>query len=101
MTRFGYDLYHAYELVRSKRNVICPNLGFVRQLKTYNEMKCNLDGHTATHLIHAAAFHNEKQGTFDITAYRDVSEIKVHGNPLVKDPVVDIVLTLPTINYLD
>ena len=52
MKTFGYSFEKTYDLVRTQRNIICPNIGFVKQLKIFDRLKCNTEGDTDLHLFH-------------------------------------------------
>ncbi|PRP83472.1 putative dual specificity phosphatase, catalytic domain protein [Planoprotostelium fungivorum] len=39
----------AADFVISKRPIVCPNIGFMRQLQLYEDMKCQLEGTTVPH----------------------------------------------------
>ncbi len=43
MSTEGLSVYAAVDSVRAKRRVICPNIGFMQQLRLWEEMGCKLD----------------------------------------------------------
>jgi len=49
MANKGYTFYDAADYVCEKRPVVCPNLGFIKQLQLYEEMKFNTNGATSAH----------------------------------------------------
>jgi len=49
MANKGYTFYDAADYVCEKRPVVCPNLGFIKQLQLYEEMKFTLNGTTSAH----------------------------------------------------
>jgi len=45
----GYSFYDAADLVCAKRPIVCPNLGFIKQLQLYEKMEFKLNGETEHH----------------------------------------------------
>ena len=43
MSTEGLSVSAAVDSVRAKRRVICPNIGFMQQLRLWEEMGCRLD----------------------------------------------------------
>jgi hypothetical protein len=49
MKSMDMKFYDAADLVCEKRPIVCPNLGFIKQLKIYETVHFNLDGDTDAH----------------------------------------------------
>ncbi len=49
MSRLGYRFYDAADWVCEKRPVVCPNLGFIKQLQLYESMGFKLSGDSDSH----------------------------------------------------
>jgi len=49
MAQQGYAFYEAADYVCEKRPIVCPNLGFIKQLQLYEKMKFNIEGNTEHH----------------------------------------------------
>mmetsp|Transcript_24220 Transcript_24220/g.33960 ORF Transcript_24220/g.33960 Transcript_24220/m.33960 type:complete len:719 (-) Transcript_24220:67-2223(-) len=49
MSMQNYNFYDAADLVCEKRPVVCPNLGFIKQLQLYESMNFQLQGNSASH----------------------------------------------------
>eukprot|EP01114_Cavostelium_apophysatum_P019473 TRINITY_DN6291_c0_g1_i2.p1 TRINITY_DN6291_c0_g1~~TRINITY_DN6291_c0_g1_i2.p1 ORF type:complete len:499 (+),score=164.68 TRINITY_DN6291_c0_g1_i2:111-1607(+) len=45
----GYSFYDAADLVCSKRPIVCPNLGFIKQLQLFEKMNMQLEGDSEHH----------------------------------------------------
>ena len=43
MSTEGLSVSEAVDSVRAKRRVICPNIGFMQQLRLWEEMGCRLE----------------------------------------------------------
>ncbi len=50
MSQLGYAFYEAADLVCEKRPIVCPNLGFIKQLQLYEKIKFSLEGNTEHHM---------------------------------------------------
>lgn len=50
MSNLGYHFYDAADYVCEKRPVICPNLGFIKQLQLYEQMKFQFEGTSEAHV---------------------------------------------------
>jgi hypothetical protein len=49
MSHMGYNFYDAADFLCEKRPIVCPNLGFIKQLQLYEKMKFQLEGNTDSH----------------------------------------------------
>ena len=49
MSHLNYSFYDAADFLCEKRPIVCPNLGFIKQLQLYEKMKFVLEGNTEAH----------------------------------------------------
>jgi len=49
MSQLNYSFYDAADYVCERRPIVCPNLGFIKQLQLYEKMKFNLNGTSESH----------------------------------------------------
>lgn len=49
MKKYNYDHETAGDLVIDKRPIVCPNLGFIKQLQLYEKLKFQLEGDSPFH----------------------------------------------------
>lgn len=48
----GYSFYDAADLVCEKRPIVCPNLGFIKQLQLFEKMNLRVDGNSEHHTLY-------------------------------------------------
>eukprot|EP00667_Euglena_gracilis_P002535 EG_transcript_2537 len=100
MRLFGFSFQKAYELVHSKRNVVCPNPGFTRQLHTFDRMKCVVDGDTDQHMLHALKYCRAVE-SFHVARWQHLQALSCADDPDLTDSHALILLQLPHLTSLD
>ena len=61
MKKQGLNTQDALDLVRSKRDQVWPNSGFVKQLELYEEWQCNIDVSTDAYKEYVVAMKAEQE----------------------------------------
>eukprot|EP00668_Euglena_longa_P012123 GGOE01014550.1.p1 GENE.GGOE01014550.1~~GGOE01014550.1.p1 ORF type:complete len:843 (-),score=129.83 GGOE01014550.1:45-2573(-) len=100
MKLFGFSFQKAYDLVHSKRNVVCPNPGFARQLKSFDRMKCVPDGDTDQHMLHCLKFCHGVEA-FDMARWQHLQSLTLPDDSDLTDAHTLVLLQLPHLTSLD
>jgi len=100
MKLFGYGFQQALDFVRAKRAVIFPNVGFTQQLRAFDKMRCEVDGSTDQHLLHAIKFTRSME-TFDLAPWRHLHTLLFPDEPALTDARIAALLRLPHLTSLD